>query len=57
MLNGDLKIKTKIKVVEKKLFCFSELAELPKPIFSHRSVTVKKSTYKHFYDLKEPIGG
>uniref|UniRef100_H2Z5Z7 Protein kinase domain-containing protein n=1 Tax=Ciona savignyi TaxID=51511 RepID=H2Z5Z7_CIOSA len=29
----------------------------PAPKFNHRTVTVKSSTYKHFYELKEPIGG
>jgi len=35
----------------------AELPDIPPPKFSHRSVTVKNSTYKHFYELKEPIGG
>ncbi|CAK8691829.1 unnamed protein product [Clavelina lepadiformis] len=34
-----------------------DLPELPHPKFSHRIVTIKSSTYKHFYDLKEAIGG
>ncbi|XP_009858067.3 uncharacterized protein LOC100177233 [Ciona intestinalis] len=34
-----------------------KLPSPPAPKFNHRVVNVKSSTYKHFYELKEPIGG
>nr|CAB3264139.1 myosin light chain kinase family member 4-like [Phallusia mammillata] len=34
-----------------------KLPDIPSPPFSYRAVTVKNSTYKHFYELKEQLGG